>query len=82
MTQGKKSLINPVSGGLIALLILGVVLYILFAAEPKSSEDEFSHQDATHIADSNSQEKKLDEYYSGCSYFFNERFFKERQRFK
>jgi len=61
VTQGKKSLINPVSGGLIALLILGVVLYILFAAEPKSSEDEFSHQDATHIADSNSQEKKLDE---------------------
>ena len=42
-------------------MILGVVLYILFAAEPKSSEDEFSHQDAMHIADSNSQEKKLDE---------------------
>ena len=61
MTQGKKSLINPVSGGLIALLILGVVLYILFSAEPKSPEDEFSHQDATYIADTNSQEKKLDE---------------------
>jgi len=61
VTQGKKSLINPVSGGLIALLILGVVLYILFAAEPKSPEDEFSHKEATHIANPNSQEKKLDE---------------------
>lgn len=61
MTQGKKSLIDLVSGGLIALLILGVVLYILFSAEPKSPEDEFSHQDATYIADTNSQEKKLDE---------------------
>jgi len=61
VTQGKKSLIDLVSGGLIALLILGVVLYILFSAEPKSPEDEFSHQDATYIADTNSQEKKLDE---------------------